>query len=192
MAVGMVWTLTLLTAAAFALLTGNGAAVAAAAAEGMSAAVRLTLTMGGGVMFYSAVMEVMDGAGLTASLSRGLRPVLEALFPSSRKDRALSEALSCNVCANLLGLGNAATPAGIRAAVRLRELSGGETASDELCRLVVLNTASVQLLPATVAALRAGLGAANPFDILPAVWLTSACSVAVGLLCERWFARRKG
>ena len=181
--------LMLLSASVFALLTGNAPSLAAAASEGMAAAVRLTLTMGGAVMFYSALMEVMDRAGFTAALSALLRPALGALFPSSRRDEVLSEALSCNVCANLLGLGNAATPAGIRAAVRLRELSGGETASDELCRLVVLNTASVQLLPTTVAALRAGLGAANPLDILPAVWITSVFSVSVGLLCERWFSR---
>ena len=88
--------------------------------------------------------------------------------------------------ANLLGLGNAATPAGVSAA---RRLSTGETANDELCRLVVLNTASLQLLPSTVAAMRSSLGAAAPFDILPAVWLSSAVSVCVGLLAAKAFAR---
>ena len=91
--------------------------------------------------------------------------------------------------ANLLGLGNAATPAGIRAAQRLHALSGGETASNELCRLVVLNTASIQLLPTTAATLRSACGAENAFDILPAVWISSAVSVAAGLLAERLFRR---
>ena len=111
------------------------------------------------------------------------------LFPSIRHDRQLAADLSCNVSANLLGLGNAATPAGIRAAVRLKERDGRESAGNELCRLVVLNTASLQLLPSSVAALRSALGAQAPYDILPAVWLTSAVALTVGLLAERWFSR---
>ena len=114
---------------------------------------------------------------------------LGRLFPSALRDTETMDALTSNVSANLLGLGNAATPAGIRAAKGLRRLSGQDTASDELCRLVVLNTASIQLLPTTVAALRASLGADAPFDILPAVWLSSLVSVAAGLLAARAFER---
>ena len=91
------------------------------------------------------------------------------------------------MAANLLGLGSAATPLGLRAAVRMA--GDRDAASDELCRLVVLNTASVQLIPATVAALRASLGAAVPLDILPAVWVTSLCSVAAGLLAARLLSK---
>lgn len=96
--------------------------------------------------------------------------------------------MSGNLSANLLGLGNAATPLGIRAARRMA-LGAEGTASNELCRLVVLNTASVQLLPTTVAAVRAGCGAAAPFDILPAVWISSLLSVSVGLLTARLLER---
>ena len=97
-------------------------------------------------------------------------------------------AVSANVSANLLGLGNAATPLGIRAAQRMAAGCGG-TASDELCRLVVLNTASIQLLPTTVAAVRSAQGCAAPLDILPAVWLSSALSVTAGLLAARLLQR---
>ena len=93
-------------------------------------------------------------------------------------------ALSANVSANLLGLGNAATPLGIRAATRMAQGCGG-VASDELCRLVVLNTASIQLLPTTVAAVRSAHGCAAPPDILPSVWLSSLLSVTAGLLAAR-------
>ena len=91
----------------------------------------------------------------------------------------LSGYLSGNVCANLLGLGNAATPLGIQAARRLAE--GRTTANNQLCRLIVLNTASIQLIPTTVAAVRAAAGSASPFDILPAVWVTSLCSAGAGV-----------
>ena len=101
--------------------------------------------------------------------------------------RATLAALSANVSANLLGLGNAATPLGIQAARRMARGCGG-TASDELCLLVVLNTASIQLLPATIASVRGASGAESPFDILPAVWLASALSVSVGILTAKCLA----
>ena len=94
-----------------------------------------------------------------------------------------------NLAANLLGLGNAATPLGVRAAQRMQALSGAAHASDEMCLLVVMNTASLQLIPSTVAAVRARLGAVHAFDILPAVWLASACSVAAGILAARGLKR---
>ena len=121
----------------------------------------------------------MDRAGITGLLSRLLRPVLRRVFPSSRTDHALEKSLSANICANLLGLGNAATPMGIQAAKRLHNGSG--RANNQLCRLVVLNTASIQLIPTTVAALRLSLGCATPFDILLPVWITGLCALAVGL-----------
>ena len=120
----------------------------------------------------------MESAGITAILSKLLRPLLKHLFPSSRHDQKLENALSANICANILGLGNAATPQGIEAAKRLRR---SDIATDELCRLVVLNTASIQLIPANVAALRSALGAKEPFFILCAVWLSSICSAGLGL-----------
>ena len=189
MAMTGAWTGMILIAAIYGLAAGNAAAVGAAAAEGAAAAVTLGARMLGAVMFWSGVMEVMARAGFTAALSKRLRPLLYRLFPSSRTDPALAEALSLNVSANLLGLGNAATPAGVTAAVRLWHHGTGDRASDELCRLAVMNTASIQLLPTTVAALRSSLGAADAFDILPAVWVTSLISVTAGLLAERGFSR---
>lgn len=110
-----------------------------------------------------------------------------ASAPASREPETLA-AVSANVSANLLGLGNAATPLGIRAARRMARGTDG-TADDELCRLVVLNTASLQLLPTTVAGVRAACGCRTPFDILPAVWLSSAISVTAGLLAARLLQR---
>ena len=124
----------------------------------------------------------MTRLGLTESLSRLLRPVLIRLFPETRTDSETAGFLSANICANLLGLGNAATPMGMAAAKGLRDPARPDCATDSLCRLVVLNTASIQLIPSNVAAVRLGLGCAAPFDILPAVWITSFCSAGLGLL----------
>ena len=125
----------------------------------------------------------MERIGLTAALSKLLQPILVRLFSRTREDALTRQYLSANICANCLGLGNAATPMGIQAARRLVDKKHPDRATDGLCRLIVLNTASIQLIPANVAAVRAGLGCATPFDILPAVWLTSFTSAGLGLLC---------
>ena len=165
-------------------ISGQWGAVSAAAMEGARAAVELCISMAGAICLWSGVMTLMDRCGLSQKLARRLRPVLRHILPRASRDSETMAALSANVSANLLGLGNAATPLGIRAATRMAEGCGG-VASDELCRLVVLNTASIQLLPTTVAAVRSAQGCAAPFDILPAVWLSSALSVTAGLLAAR-------
>ena len=131
----------------------------------------------------------MEKLKVTEGLSRFLRPVLNRIFPDAGEDRDLAGALSANICANLLGLGNAATPMGIRAANLLRDPRRPDYATDGLCRLIVLNTASIQLIPSSVAAVRLSLGCGSPFDILPAVWITSFCSAGLGLLAAAVLGR---
>lgn len=164
-----------------AAITGNAAALSGAAMEGAQSAVALILSMAGSLCLWSGVGRLMEKAGMTGRLASGIRPVLTRIFPESQKDAGLCADLSANICANLLGLGNAATPMGISAARRLKDPRDSETASDSLCRLVVLNTASIQLIPTNVAAVRSALGSSTPFDILPAVWITSLLSAGAGL-----------
>ena len=165
-----------------AMILGRGSDVAAAVPQGAQAGITLAVSMAGALCLWSGVGKVLEKAGITGFLARLLKPVLGRIFPSSREDPQLAEALSANVCANFLGLGNAATPMGIRAAKRLALRSTDGIANHELCRLIVLNAASIQLIPANVAAIRAALGCGRPFDILPCVWLSSFCSAGFGLL----------
>ena len=162
-----------------ALLSGRAAEAGAAMLAGAGEAVRFSLELAGGICLWSALLELLERCGLAGRLARLLRPPLARLFPRAARDRGVLEALTENLSANLLGLGNAATPAGIRAAQGMARL--GEPARDELCLLVVLNTASLQLLPTTIASLRGAAGAAAAFDILPAVWFSTLCSLAAGL-----------
>lgn len=164
----------------FGLLGGTLDAVSAAALSGAASAVTLCLSMAGALCLWTGVMEVMERSGLAAKLARLFRPPLRRFLPQASRDTETLAAVSANVSANLLGLGNAATPLGLKAASRMAKGTGG-VASDELCLLVVLNTASIQLIPATVASLRAAAGCEPPFDILPAVWLTSLLALAAGL-----------
>ena len=189
MAMSVTWTLMVTASLVCGVACGTLGDVTAAAMEGASAAVELTLSMAGALCLWSGVMTVMERGGATEGLAHLFRPLLRRILPRASRDADTLAAVSANVSANLLGLGNAATPLGIRAAQRMAAGCGG-VASDELCRLVVLNTASIQLLPTTAAALRTAYGAENAFDILPAVCLASACSVAAGLTAERLFRRR--
>ena len=163
----------------FSLITGSGPQLSGAVATGAQAGITLAISLAGSICLWTGVGTLMERASMTKALSRVLRPVLGRIFPQTRTDPQLAGHLSANVCANLLGLGNAATPMGILAA---RDLAAGSTtANDQLYRLIVLNTASIQLIPATVAALRVSLGCSTPFDLLPAVWITSACSAGLGV-----------
>lgn len=163
----------------FSLAEDTGGALSAAVAKGAQDGITLSVSMAGALCLWSGVGKLMEKAGITGVLARLLSPLLGRLFPDTKKDPVLSGYLSGNVCANLLGLGNAATPLGVQAA---RRLAGGRiTANNQLCRLIVLNTASIQLIPTTVAAVRAAAGSASPFDILPAVWVTSLCSAGAGV-----------
>jgi len=188
MLMSFIWLGMIAAALLFGAANGGSAAVSEAVFGGAQAAVELCISIAGALCLWSGLMEVMRQSGLAESLSRILSPLLRRLFPRSFADPDCAGAISANFTANLLGLGNAATPAGLRAVERMRAMPGCE---NELCRLVVMNSASLQLIPATVAAIRSSLVAGDPLDILPCVWLTSIVSVSVGLISARLMERGK-
>lgn len=164
-----------------AIFLGNGGELAAAVASGAQSGITLAISLAGSLCLWTGIGKLMEHIGITAMLARFLRPVLNRLFPSTKTDLPLASSLSANICANFLGLGNAATPMGILSAKRLVRRDRPGIATNELCRLIVLNTASIQLIPANVAAIRVSLGCVTPFDILPAVWVTSLLSAGAGV-----------
>lgn len=188
MAMAFLWTAMVTASLVFSLVNGTAGALSAAAMDGAAQAVELCLSMAGVVCLWTGIMEVMNQCGLSAALAKAFRPLLRRLLPRASRDEETLSAISANLSADLLGLGNAATPLGIRAARRMSRGCEG-VASDELCLLVVLNTASIQLLPTTLASIRAALGAKSPLDILPAVWFASALSVIVGVAAAKLLAK---
>ena len=180
MVMSYVWALLVGVSVVCAAVTGQMGALSGAVMQGAQSGITLAVSIAGSLCLWAGIGRAMERLGIAAALARMLRPLLHRLFPSTGQDAELAGALSANICANLLGLGNAATPPGIEAARRLAARSPG-AASDELCRLIVLNTASIQLIPANVAAVRSSLGCAAPFDILPAVWIASALSAGLGV-----------
>lgn len=171
-------------------------AVSAALLADSSRAVQLTISLLGSFCFWGGVMRVAEESRLTSALSRALTPVTGKLFKGVNPDGAAMNAISMNLIANFLGLGNAATPLGITA---MRELEREEravgSASDNMALFCVLNTASLQLLPTTTAMLRLNAGSRAPLEILPCVWLASAASVTVGVCACKLFSflgRKRG
>ncbi|MEA4965811.1 MAG: nucleoside recognition domain-containing protein [Oscillospiraceae bacterium] len=185
MVMSYIWTGMIALSLICSLFTGTLPQMTAALFHGAESAVTLTLSLAGVLCLWSGIIAVMKETGLSERLAALLGPVLRFLFPQAAADPEAAQCLSGNLTANLLGLGNAATPLGLKAVQRMKVLSGSNEASNEMCRLIVMNTASVQLIPTTVAAVRSALGANAPFDILPAVLVSSLCSVCVGLLASR-------
>lgn len=188
MAMSVLWVGMILISLLCGLMTGRGEAVAAAAVTGAADGVELCISMAGILCLWTGVMEVMRRSGLSEKLSQLLRPVLKRLFPDFARDKAVMDMVSANVSANLLGLGNAATPLGLEASRLMARRSPG-VASDSLCMFVVCNTASIQLIPTTVASVRSAAGCATPFDILPATWLASTLSVAAGITAAKLMSK---
>ena len=182
MLMSWIWAGMVLLSVVAAGVLGNGPKLSAAVLEGAQSAITLVIGMSGAICLWSGAGLVMERCGITDLLAKLLSPLLRKLFPDTLQDQTLSRLLSANICANILGLGNAATPMGIRAAQRMAATEPSGVASDQLCRLIVLNTASIQLIPTSVAAVRLAAGCRTPFDILPAVWLTSLCAAGMGLL----------
>ena len=181
MIMSYIWTAAVFLSLAACLISGNSQLLADSILKGAQGGVTLAISMTGAICLWAGVGKLMEYGGISGYLAAAFQPLLGRLFPSGKKDPVLAGYLSSNFCANLLGLGNAATPMGIAAVGRMKNPAKPDLATHEMCRLIVLNTASIQLLPTNVAAVRSSLGCASPFDILPAVWLTSLCSAGLGL-----------
>ena len=192
--IGKIWVFMVFISIISAVTNGKITELSNSVSDGAGAGITLVLSIGGMIVLWSALLELMKRSGLIKKLTKLLLPFLRFLFPSAANSPSVLDDIAANVSANLLGLGNAATPAGISAARGLYSLSSNSTVSDDLCMLIVINTASLQLIPTTVAAIRASLGAENPFDILPAVWIATFFSQTFGIftakLCSKISKRR--
>ena len=164
----------------------NTNSVSNAAISGCGDAVQLTITLAGSMAFWGGIMRVAQKSGITDFIAKLFKPVARLLFSGLDLNGKAFKAITMNLTANLLGLGNAATPLGIEAVRRLKEEESTENAaSDNIVMLVVLNTASIQLLPTTIAAMRLSHGSVSPLDILPAILISSLISVTAGVfMCK--------
>ena len=165
-----------------ALFMGNTADISNALIESGASSIQLILTM-----------KIAVESGLTNIFAKIFAPLLRPLFPRLDKKSDAFQSITMNISANLLGLGNAATPFGLKAMEQLHTLNDRrDIASNEMVVFVVMNTASLQLLPTTLAALRQSYGSSAPFEIIVPVWISSACALTVALLIACTLNIRQG
>ncbi|MDO4380041.1 MAG: nucleoside recognition domain-containing protein [Clostridia bacterium] len=177
-----VWPVMILFAFFASVVTGNMSALSKAVIQGGQDAVSLLLRLVSMLCLWGGIMEIAEKAGVTAAFSKLLSPVMRLIFPKLRKNEYALEAISMNITANILGLGNAATPLGLEAMRRLQLVNEDTNrASDEMVVFVVMNTAAMHIIPTTVATLRGQYGSQSPMAIMPASILTSACALFVAV-----------
>ena len=182
----ILWSVLVLISIAFSIMHATVADTAVAVFSAAQEAVELTLKMLGMFCFWDGIMKIAQRGGVTDCIQKMLTPLLNLLFPNHKNDDTAKRAIAMNMTANILGLGNAATPLGLEAMRRLKANERcKDTATNDMIRFVVLNTASIRLIPTTVAMLRFEAGSASPMEILPLSAIVSLLSCSVGLLICR-------
>lgn len=183
-----VWIFLLLSALVTGALTGKLDTTVTAGINSAKDSIFTVLNFAGIMCMWSGMMRICQDSGLTKIINKISKPVCKRLFPDTEPEGKAMKAVIMNITANLLGLGNAATPLGLKG---MRELDSinptPHIASDAMCVFIVLNTAALQLIPTTVVALRASAGAQNPFDVIVPIWISSLCSVIAGITAIKIF-----
>lgn len=185
------WSFFILISLAAGIVSGNLGEVSTAAVDGAKETVEMLVSIAGVMCFWTGMMEIAVKSGLTLKIQKLLDPITKFLFPGIRSEKA-KNAVLMNVTANILGIGNAATPLGLKAMEELeKENFHKGIASDSMCRFVLLNTASIQIVPTTVFALRSAAGSKDPFIITPAVWISSVIACIAGFLMISILEKRR-
>lgn len=179
-----IWAFMCIFSLATAVFTGNTGELSRGILNSAEEAVETALRLLGTLSLWNGITEIMKDSGLSEKIQKLFSPVTSFLFPAYRGTDVIS-AVTANITANLLGLGNAATPLGIEAVRRMKEMSGTDSAEDDTVRFVVINTAALTLIPTTVASLRQAAGSESPFSIMIPVWCTGITALTAGLIAER-------
>ena len=181
-----IWGGMILLSLVFGACNGRMQEVSDAVFSGAGQGVEVCIALLGAMCFWSGLMKIADRSGITIFIGRLCRPIIRVLFPTLGKNSPAAGAMSLNFAANILGLGNAATPLGLKAMKCLQaENPRKDVASDNMLMFVVINTASLQIITTTVATLRVKYGSVNPLDIMPAVWIASIGALLVGVLLAK-------
>lgn len=187
-----VWAGMIAAAYLFAFLNGSTEAVTQSALTGAKNAVEMTISLLGMMCLWTGLLEIAKRSGLMEVLAKRMQPLVHFLFPQISRDKEAVGAIVMNMTANFLGLSNAATPLGLKAMAEL-DRAGGRSgrASDAMCMFVVINTASLNLIPTTLITLRSEAGSLAPFEIIVPVWICSLISISVGVAAVKLFSARE-
>ncbi len=188
-----VWGLLMVISVICGIVTGRVSQVSDAVLTGGTQGVELCITLLSMMVLWGGLTAIMQQSGLSSLLGKLLSPVMKWLFPELKQEPRARDAIAMNVAANMLGLGNAATPLGLKAMKELSRVNNcSKVASNSMVTFVVLNSVSVQLIPTGLFILRKQFDAANPTDVLSAVWFASVTSAAIGVFLALLLNGKKG
>ncbi len=187
----IIWPVFIIIAVIYAFFTGNIEKVSNGIFESAESAVQLTITFFGTICLWNGIMEIAKRTSLMQKLTKVLSPLIRFLFPELKKGSIAYQEISMNVVANLLGLGNAATPLGLKAMKTMqKENPHKDTLTNSMAMFIVINTASIQLIPTNVIAIRSSLGSSSPSGIILQVWVATIIAAIVGITATKIFMKR--
>ena len=186
----MVWPIFIITSFVYAIGMGNIDNLNNSIFNSTQEAINLSITLLGTMSLWSGIMKIASKTSLIQNFTKILNPVINILFPEIKEDIQIKNAISMNIIANILGLGNAATPLGLKAMKLMQEKNvKKKTLTNSMATLIVLNTASIQIIPTTVIAIRSLLESENPTKIIFPVWIATICSAIAGILATKFFIK---
>lgn len=173
----IVWPIFIIISFSYAIFSGNLDSLNSSIFQSTEDAIKLTLSLLGTICLWNGVMQIASKTSVIDKLARFLKPIIKFLFPDLKNENKIQKEISMNMIANLLGLGNAATPLGLKAMKSMqRENKDKDKLSDSMMMFIVINTASIQIIPTTVIAIRNSLGSSNPTGIVFPVWIATICA----------------
>ncbi len=185
-----IWLTLLLSGIVVAAINGNIEVVTQAALKSANDAVDICINLIGIMCLWLGIMRIGEKAGLIEALSRIVRPIMVRLFPSIPSDHPALGAIIMNLSANILGLGSAATPFGLKAMQEMQKLNKGRIeASEAMCTFLALNTSCITLIPATIIAVRVNYNSGNPTEIVGATIFATSCAMIAATLADYLFRR---
>lgn len=186
----IIWPAFIIISFVYAILTGNVEEINKSIFESSSSAVQLSITFFGTICLWNGIMKIAQETTFVTKLTKLLKPVTNFLFPEYKKNEKINKEISMNMIANILGLGNAATPLGLKVMKSMqKENPKKDTISNSMAMFIVINTASLQLIPTTVIAIRASLGSTNPTQIIFPVWGATICAAITVVVVTKIFIK---
>ena len=186
----IVWPIFIIISVLFAIISGNLDALNISIFESTQEAINLCITLLGTMCLWNGIMKIASETTLMKKLTHMFTPIIHFLFPELKEETETKNAISMNIVANILGLGNAATPLGIKAMKAMQEKNDNkDVLTNSMATLIVLNTASIQIIPTTVIAIRSSLGSSNPTSIIFPVWVATICAAVAGITATKLFIR---
>lgn len=179
----ILWPIFILLSVIYAMISGKIEDLNTGIFDSLSSAVELSITFLGTISLWTGIMKIAQNSSIIDKLNKILKPLINFLFPDLRKNKVAKDEISMNMIANILGLGNAATPLGIKAMKTMqKENTKKDTLTNSMMMLIVINTASIQLIPTNVIAIRTSLNSQNPTAIILPVWISTIIAAFVGVL----------